>query len=76
MFWNFSLISKNVNFGISPFFEKAIKFYKEAFKLNPKNDLSLYNIGNIYSALKKFEESIRYFKKAIEINPSNFRAYN
>ena len=43
-------------FHVNKNFEKAIKFYKESFEINPKNNLSMYNIGNIYLSQEKFEQ--------------------
>ena len=53
-------------------YDKAISFYNKSFESNPKNDMSQYNIGNIYLTLGKLESAIENFKRAVKINPSNF----
>ena len=51
-------------------------FIKKSFKIDGNNHVCIYNLGNVYSSLKKFDLSIKCFKKSIELNPSNFLAFN
>ena len=65
-----------VNFHDQNNFDRAINCYEKSFKLNSKNDMSLYNIGNIFLLKNNFQKAITYFKKVLEINSSHYLAYN
>ncbi|MEW6095927.1 MAG: DUF2723 domain-containing protein [bacterium] len=57
------------------FYLKAIKVYKKAIELQPKN-ISIRNIiGYLYFSLGKYEEAIAEFKKAIEINSTDIKSH-
>lgn len=62
---------------LAMFYEKtdsinqAIRFYNEAIKRNPIDDINYYNLAKIYLRYKKFEESKKLILDAIELDPSN-----
>ena len=43
---------------------------KKAIKLDPKNELALNNLANIYKETKDFDQSIKYYLKSNFVNPS------
>lgn len=47
--------------------EKAIKFYKKALLLNPKNSSYLLSLGNGFRAAKNFKRAQFWYKKALKI---------
>ena len=42
----------------------------KAIKLDPKNEIALNNIANIYKETKDFDKSIKYYLKSITANSS------
>ncbi len=54
--------------------EEALKDYFRSAELNPKNDASYTNIGNIKLAKGDIAGSIKEYSKAISINPRNKKA--
>lgn len=56
-------------------FEGALKFYEEAYKINPKKTSILRNLSNLYILLKKEEKAEEFLKKFIEIEPENSYPY-
>jgi len=42
----------------------------KAIKLDPKNEIALNNIANIYKETKNFDKSIKYYLKSITANSS------
>lgn len=55
--------------------DRAIKYYEEAFRVDPANPDPLNNTGNIFLARGKKEDAIRYFNKAITIRPNFSESY-
>ena len=56
--------------------EKALKNYSKAEKLNVNNPDIYNNIGMIYKELRQFDQAIEEFLKAIDINPEYAKSYN
>jgi len=48
---------------------KALKFYEQAVKLNPKYHEAINNIGTIYYTNKSYRRAISQYRKAIAIAP-------
>ena len=63
------------NLGWTCYLEKdyvnAIKYTKKSVELNSKNADGFYNLGKIYSALKKDEQAAKMFKKATLLGHKN-----
>jgi tetratricopeptide (TPR) repeat protein len=56
--------------------EEAIKWFKEAIKIDPHN-VSVYNgIGECYQQQGNYEEAIKWFKEAIKLNPAHSNSYS
>lgn len=49
--------------------DEAMKYYKVAIRINPRNDKALNMIGMVMSDLKFQDSALIYFKKAWESNP-------
>ena len=43
-------------------FDKALESYQSALKLNPKDHLTLYNLGIVYHDTMEFDKAIFYYK--------------
>lgn len=56
--------------------EKALKNYSKAAKLNANNPDIYNNIGVIYKELGKYDQAIEEFLKAIDLNPEYAKPYN
>jgi len=54
---------------------KALLYLRKIQILEPKNDSSYYNCGNVYQEIGEFEKSIENYSKAIAINKNNIDAY-
>ena len=57
-------------------YDKAIKAFQEAIKLNSNNSVTYYNMGIAYYNKEEYDNAIESYKKAIEINPKYDSAYN
>lgn len=56
-------------------FDKAIANFKQASKLNPKHQQSLYNLGIVYAQDQhKPAEALKAWNKTIEIDPASAQA--
>ncbi|MBN1808906.1 MAG: tetratricopeptide repeat protein [Planctomycetes bacterium] len=55
---------------------EAAKHYREAFTLNPYNDLALMSYGVALAQLGDLRKGIRWVEKALRVNPGNERARN
>lgn len=51
-------------------FDEAVKAYKQAIKLDPKDAMSFSEIGTLYFEMGNEKEAIIYLKKAIELDPT------
>lgn len=57
--------------------EKAIKLFKQAIEIDPKNDDSYYSMAIAYKKLNNLNMSAKCYEKALMINPNNYNAgYN
>ncbi len=52
-------------------FEEAVKLYKEAIKVDSKNDAASYELARIYFENQLFELSKEYISNAIDLDPKN-----
>jgi len=52
----------------------AAELYKQAFELNPYNDVALMSYGRCLARQGSLREGIKWVEKAVEINPGNDRA--
>jgi len=64
-----------INYGKKKKYNKAIKMYQKAIKINPKNDECYYNMGIAYHKNKEYTNAIEAYKKAVGINPNNYTYY-
>ncbi|KAL4510693.1 hypothetical protein ABPG72_004847 [Tetrahymena utriculariae] len=56
--------------------DKAEYWSSQSLKINPNNDVSYFNLGNIWKMRKDFEKAIHFFKKSIDCNPKNIYSMN
>lgn len=65
--------------GDRAFFEedynRAILFYDEAIKIDPKYEYAYLSRGSAYHNLEKYDKAIEDYSKAIEYNPEDLVAY-
>ena len=55
---------------------EAIRYLKEAMRLNPNNWMPHFNLGLSYHLLSRFQEAITSYKKSIQIKPEDSRIHN
>jgi tetratricopeptide (TPR) repeat protein len=55
--------------------KEAIKSYQKAIDINPKKDVTYYNMGYAFAELKLYEKAIKNYQKAIKVNAENDKAY-
>ncbi|MFQ5646724.1 MAG: tetratricopeptide repeat protein, partial [bacterium] len=56
--------------------DEAIKEYKKAIELNPKNFVAYDNLGQSYGRKGKTDEAIKSCRQAVKLNPGYLQAYN
>ena len=56
-------------------FDKALKCYKEALKINPNSVDVLLNIGSLLLDLEEYQKAQNIFNKIISIDPENLDAF-
>ena len=56
--------------------DRALKYYSKAAKLNANNPDIYNNIGVIYKELRQYDQAIEEFLKAIDLNPEYAKPYN
>gem|GEM_PF-3357298 len=56
-------------------FNNALKYYKEALKLNPSSPVLLSNIGDVYFNFRNYAMAIEYYKKSIETDKNYITPY-
>ncbi|MBU1045220.1 MAG: tetratricopeptide repeat protein [Candidatus Omnitrophica bacterium] len=56
--------------------EKAIKSFKAAEKVNPRNPDAVYNLGVIYLEKEEYQDAIEEFRKSIKIDEYDSAAYS
>ncbi|TGE31962.1 tetratricopeptide repeat protein [Desulfosporosinus sp. Sb-LF] len=64
-----------MNAGISAYaykdYTKAIGYYNNAIKINPKDGIAYNNIGNVYfRGLKKSKDALPFYEKATLVEPT------
>lgn len=58
-------------------FEKSVKLYRQALKLNPKYSMAWNNVGWIlYDQYQQYKEATHCYKKALKFDKKNFYAWN
>jgi tetratricopeptide (TPR) repeat protein len=56
--------------------EDAITLYRNALKINPVHENSLYFLGSLLSEEGNFTEALTVFKKLVDVNPRSVRAHS
>ena len=56
-------------------YPEAIKYFKEAIKLDSKDSMLWNNLGDAYLNTGEFEKGLECCEKARSLNPNNFRAW-
>ncbi len=56
-------------------YTRAMKYYAEAFRIDPTNPDPLNNMGNIVLKAGKVEDAMAYFRKALAIRPNFSESY-
>lgn len=51
--------------------DKAIEFLEQAYRINPENELVLYELGYCYDKKQNFSKSIAFYNKYLDIDPFN-----
>lgn len=51
--------------------DNALKFYQQAFDLNPNNAEIISRLGNYYGNIGNHQKAAEYFEKALKIEPNN-----
>ncbi|MBC7101588.1 tetratricopeptide repeat protein [Methanothermobacter sp. KEPCO-1] len=57
-------------------YQKALKYYDKALKINPEYAEAWNNKGIILKELKKYKKALKCYNKALEINPELIEAWN
>lgn len=57
-----------------PLYEYAMDTYREAAKLNPKDERGYVGLGNVYSSLKRYDIAALMYARAAEIKPKSAEA--
>jgi len=55
--------------------KKAIYYFEQAVKRNPKNDLALYDLAFFHDQLGDYKNSIKYYNKFIDNDTYNYTAW-
>lgn len=50
-------------------FEKAEDYFKKSIEANPKNEVTVYNVGELYFSNQRIDEAIQYFGMSARIKP-------
>lgn len=56
-------------------YAKAIEAARKVVDLNPKNELSIYNLGIMYFKLERFDEAIQAFRDVLALKPDSAEAW-
>jgi len=70
-----AMVSLGLDYWLQGRMPKAIKKFKEALKVDPKDDLIYTFMGDVHYDNRKLKDAIRAYKKAVAINPKNFTAW-
>ena len=57
------------------FFDKAIREYETAVRIQPKYDMAYYNLGNAYAEQGLNDKAIENYNKVIALNPLHYQTY-
>ena len=57
-------------------YDKALKIFEKALKLNPERAEIYYHRGLVYQAKGLWKEAAREYKKTLELNPEDVEAHN
>lgn len=52
-------------------FENAVKSFKKAIELNPKQSMALYELGVIYGQQKNYDYAIKYYTESLKIRENS-----
>lgn len=55
--------------------QKAIGFFENAIKANPKNEMALYELGFFCDQQGDYEKSIKYYNQYLDIDPFNYSTW-
>lgn len=69
-------IQDGLNYANKNEFEKAIKEFEKALKIDSKNQEALFNLGFVYSDMGDSANAYEIFKKLINLNPNYIEAFN
>ena len=58
------------------FWQNNVSLYRNAIRVNDKNDLAHNNLGVALEAMGKRNQAISHYKKSVGINPLNVDAFN
>ena len=67
---NKNLIAKGDENYKSKNYDVSVKYYQDALKLNPSDEVTLLKIGNIYKLKNDNKNAINFYKKSIIVNPN------
>jgi tetratricopeptide (TPR) repeat protein len=55
--------------------KRAVDYYQNALRINPKNSLTRYNLGIFYQEQGAFESAMEVYKELVNIDPNYSNAY-
>ncbi len=70
------LCKKGFKFSLEGKFNKALQFYEDATKKDPKNANAWLGLGYCYAGLDKPADAINAYKQGIRNNPASTKAYH
>jgi len=68
-------IKKGDNALRSQKYEDAIKYYRKAIELSPKDDIANMRLANVYTKTNSIDKSIEIFETMTKNDPGNYLAY-
>lgn len=54
--------------------DDAIRFYRQAYEMDPQDVDTLNNLGLLYYGMEQFEEALPLFQEQVRLNPTSFEA--
>ncbi len=57
-------------------YARAIEACNKALELEPRNEKSLFRMGQAYQGQCEYNDAIRYYNQVLEVNPENKDATN
>lgn len=64
------------SYAMSGDYDKAIAMYKKSINLNPADDKTHNNLGNVYRDIGLYREALEEYEKTLKINPYSVEAHN